>query len=197
MNPSPAPSTPPETAPSPPAVPVTLTAKAVEMVKRTREQEGMDTSWALRVAVMGGGCSGFQYALDFDREARAADHAFEVDGLRVFVDPVSARYLDGVVIDWKAPAPWLFVTGGVLGGFYVTLSTILVPRIGAAALMAFLVAGQDRRRHRRCAGGKARTEETGPAGPAGYGGAVAAPCPALRWFFRRLTDSAREANSTR
>ncbi|MBS3647060.1 DMT family transporter [Pseudaminobacter sp. 19-2017] len=50
--------------------------------------------------------------------------------------------LDGVALDWKAPAPWLFVAGGVLGGFYVTLSTILTPRIGAAALMAFLVAGQ-------------------------------------------------------
>ena len=42
----------------------------------------------------------------------------------------------------KAAAPWLFVAGGMLGGFYVTLSTILTPRIGAAALMAFLVTGQ-------------------------------------------------------
>jgi transporter family-2 protein len=49
---------------------------------------------------------------------------------------------NGVALDWKAPAPWLFVTGGLLGGFYVTLSTVLVPRMGAAALMAFLVAGQ-------------------------------------------------------
>lgn len=48
----------------------------------------------------------------------------------------------GISLDWKAPAPWLFVAGGLLGGFYVTLSTVLVPRIGAAALMAFLVAGQ-------------------------------------------------------
>lgn len=48
----------------------------------------------------------------------------------------------GISLDWKAPAPWLFVAGGVLGGFYVTLSTILIPRLGAAALMAFLVAGQ-------------------------------------------------------
>ena len=48
----------------------------------------------------------------------------------------------GASLDWKAPAPWLFVTGGLLGGAYVTISTILIPRIGAAALMAFLVAGQ-------------------------------------------------------
>jgi iron-sulfur cluster assembly accessory protein len=81
-------------------VPVTLTAKAVEMVKRTREQEGMDPTWGLRVAVMGGGCSGFQYALDFDQEARETDTVFELDGLKVYIDPVSGRYLDGVVIDY-------------------------------------------------------------------------------------------------
>jgi transporter family-2 protein len=50
--------------------------------------------------------------------------------------------VQGISLDWQAPAPWLFIAGGMLGGFYVTLSTILTPRIGAAALMAFLVAGQ-------------------------------------------------------
>jgi len=44
--------------------------------------------------------------------------------------------------NWRVPAPWLFVIGGLLGGAYVTISVILAPRIGAAALMAFLVAGQ-------------------------------------------------------
>jgi len=48
----------------------------------------------------------------------------------------------GISLDWKAPAPWLFVAGGVLGASYVTISTILIPRIGAAALMALIVAGQ-------------------------------------------------------
>ncbi len=48
----------------------------------------------------------------------------------------------GLVIDWKAPAPWLFVAGGALGAVYVTSSVLLTPRIGAAALMAFLVSGQ-------------------------------------------------------
>ncbi|WP_378951142.1 DMT family transporter [Mesorhizobium sp. ANAO-SY3R2] len=48
----------------------------------------------------------------------------------------------GLSIDWRAPAPWLFVTGGALGAVYVTSSVLLTPRIGAAALMAFLVAGQ-------------------------------------------------------
>jgi len=77
-----------------------ITSKAVEMVKKTREQEGMDETFGLRVAVMGGGCSGFQYALDFEQEARATDHVFEVEGLTVYLDPVSARYLEGVTIDY-------------------------------------------------------------------------------------------------
>lgn len=89
-----------ETGSATPGPIVVLTAKAVEMIKLTRSQEGMDESYGLRVAVMGGGCSGFQYALDFEQEARETDESFEVDGLRVFVDPVSARYLEDVVIDY-------------------------------------------------------------------------------------------------
>jgi transporter family-2 protein len=50
--------------------------------------------------------------------------------------------MPGAAIDWRAPAPWLFVTGGVLGAAYVTSTVLLTPRIGAAALMAFLVTGQ-------------------------------------------------------
>ncbi len=94
---TPATATPPPTAEAPAVV---ITTKAVQMVKKTREQEGMDESYGLRVAVMGGGCSGFQYALDFEQESRETDEVFEVDGLRVFVDPVSARYLEGVVVDY-------------------------------------------------------------------------------------------------
>jgi iron-sulfur cluster assembly accessory protein len=80
--------------------PVTITSKAIEMVKLTREQEGIDPAFGLRVAVMGGGCSGFQYALDFEQEPRATDTVFDAEGLLVYVDPVSARYLEGVTIDY-------------------------------------------------------------------------------------------------
>lgn len=48
----------------------------------------------------------------------------------------------GISLGWREPAPWLFVAGGVMGAFYVTSATILAPKIGAAALMAFLVTGQ-------------------------------------------------------
>ncbi len=48
----------------------------------------------------------------------------------------------GVSLNWRAPALWLFAAGGCLGGFYVTSAVFLVPRIGAAATMAFAVSGQ-------------------------------------------------------
>ena len=80
--------------------PISLTPKAVQMVKLSRQEEGIEDSYGLRVGVVGGGCSGFQYALDFEEAARETDHVFETEGLRVYVDPVSARYLQGTTIDY-------------------------------------------------------------------------------------------------
>lgn len=50
--------------------------------------------------------------------------------------------MQGTAIDFRAPALWLFVVGGCLGGFYVTCVVVLVPKLGAATLIAFVVAGQ-------------------------------------------------------
>jgi iron-sulfur cluster assembly accessory protein len=50
--------------------------------------------------VRGGGCSGFEYALDFDEAPRDGDHVVEYDGLKVMVDGISARYLAGTTIDY-------------------------------------------------------------------------------------------------
>jgi iron-sulfur cluster assembly accessory protein len=83
-----------------PETPVLLTPKAVEMVKITREQEGIEATHGLRIAVRGGGCSGFEYALDFENEARDNDWIYEQSGLTVYVDAVSARYLEGTTIDY-------------------------------------------------------------------------------------------------
>ena len=66
----------------------------------TRGQEGMDDTHGLRVAVRGGGCSGFEYALDFESEARANDWVYEQHGITVYVDAVSARYLEGTTVDY-------------------------------------------------------------------------------------------------
>ena len=89
--------------PAPHQAPETLhlTAKAVRMIKLTREDEGLTPDHGLRVAVRGGGCSGFEYALDFETNQRDADEVFEYDGLQVYVDPISARYLKGTTIDYQ------------------------------------------------------------------------------------------------
>jgi iron-sulfur cluster insertion protein len=86
---------------SEPEPPLRLTEKAVKMIKITREQEGIDPVFGLRVAVRGGGCSGFEYALDFDNEQRDSDFVLEYEGLRVYVDAVSSRYLAGTTIDYN------------------------------------------------------------------------------------------------
>lgn len=80
--------------------PISITPKAVQMIKISREQEGIDESHGLRVAVRGGGCSGFEYALDFEKEQRPTDFVLEFDGLNVFIDAISARYLSGTEIDY-------------------------------------------------------------------------------------------------
>ena len=84
-----------------PEGPVVLTDKALRMVKLTREQEGMEDTIGLRIAVRGGGCSGFEYAIDFDGEARENDMVLEYDGLTLYVDPISSRYLEGTMIDYS------------------------------------------------------------------------------------------------
>ena len=71
--------------------PVIMTQKAVEMVSTTRSQEGIDEGSGLRVAVRGGGCSGFEYALDFENEVRDTDLVYDQHGLRLIVDPVTVN----------------------------------------------------------------------------------------------------------
>jgi iron-sulfur cluster assembly accessory protein len=54
----------------------------------------------LRVAIEGGGCSGFQYGLGFDHGAQEGDLEFEQEGVKVVVDPFSAPYLKGATVDY-------------------------------------------------------------------------------------------------
>ena len=79
---------------------LTLTPKAVEMVRQVRAREGLPDTHALRVAVVGGGCSGFSYQLDFDGEGRPDDEILQYEGVQVRVDPTSAQYLRGLQIDY-------------------------------------------------------------------------------------------------
>src|SRR5262249_16200426 len=79
---------------------VSLTPPAVEMVKRIRAKEGLSDAHALRVAVVGGGCSGFSYQLDFDDQTQEGAEIVEYDGVQVGVDPTSAQSVRGIQIDY-------------------------------------------------------------------------------------------------
>jgi len=76
-----------------------MTDKAVTKVKELLAEEAKQ-GYGLRVAVHGGGCSGFQYGLTFENVQRDNDHVLDMNGLKVFVDPMSEMYLEGVSIDY-------------------------------------------------------------------------------------------------
>jgi len=80
-------------------VELSLTESAAEMAKAARQREGRPEA-ALRVAVVGGGCSGFQYNLGFDETTRPDDVVLEQHGMRVLIDPTSLQYLRGTIIDY-------------------------------------------------------------------------------------------------
>ena len=80
-------------------MPIQLTPSAVEAVGKALKEEG-EAGDFLRISVVGGGCSGYQYGLDFDKEERMGDLALEFSGVKVVVDPVSAGYLRGTVVDY-------------------------------------------------------------------------------------------------
>ena len=77
---------------------MTVTEAAAVKIRQLMAEE-QDVS-VLRVAIQGGGCSGFQYGLGFDRGPVEGDHEFEMHGVQVVVDPFSAPYLEGAEIDY-------------------------------------------------------------------------------------------------
>lgn len=80
---------------------VQITAVAAKEVKKVIAEQKMPESVALRIGVTGGGCSGFEYKLEFDESVNAeTDLVTEVHGVRVAVDKKSALYLDGTEIDY-------------------------------------------------------------------------------------------------
>jgi iron-sulfur cluster assembly protein len=79
---------------------ITVTATAVDEVRRYIEENGAAETAGLRIGVLPGGCSGFQYGLNIEDEAAEDDLILESNGLRLFVDPFSMQYLDGVEIDY-------------------------------------------------------------------------------------------------
>ena len=91
--------TPQEAAPIVDGPALSLSDVAVEKVKETMRKEGM-AEGGLRVSVVGGGCSGFQYSLGLDSAAREDDIVVEQDGVKLFVDPTSHQYVHGTMLDY-------------------------------------------------------------------------------------------------
>ena len=90
---------------------VALTPTAAEKIRELMAEDPEGESSVLRVAIQGGGCSGFQYGLGFDTGPAEGDETLELHGVTVVVDPFSAPYLQGATID--------FLTGLTESGFKI------------------------------------------------------------------------------
>ncbi len=78
---------------------LTLTEKASLKVKEVLGEQS-EAYTGVRIAVVGGGCSGYQYAMNLEKEEREGDHVIQVDGLKLYVDDGSLPFLKGTEIDY-------------------------------------------------------------------------------------------------
>ena len=100
-------------APVAPAMTLIVTEPAAAEIKKfMASEEGLPETAGLRVRVVPGGCSGFQYSLNIEEESRQGDFILNEHGVRLFVDMFSAQYLNGVQID--------YVSGVMGSGFTFT-----------------------------------------------------------------------------
>ncbi len=81
------------------SAPLNLTANAIAKVKEIMSQQNPVPA-GLRVGVVGGGCSGFSYSMNFENSAGMMDKVYEFDGLKVFIDATSVVYLNGAIVDY-------------------------------------------------------------------------------------------------
>src|SRR5438445_9585279 len=102
MSANPATTTPTATAPpAAPAVNLGVTEPAASEIKKfMASEEGLPETAGLRVRVVPGGCSGFQYSLNIEEDSRQGDFVLAEKGVRLFVDMFSAQYLNGIEIDY-------------------------------------------------------------------------------------------------
>jgi iron-sulfur cluster assembly protein len=79
---------------------IKLTDKAVEQVKELIKNEDKGDGFGVRLGVIGGGCSGLSYKIDFDIQ-KDKDNILDFDGVKVFIDLKSSIYLKGITLDYK------------------------------------------------------------------------------------------------
>ena len=81
---------------------VTISEKALEHIRTTMQKEGIAPGeGGLRLGVQGGGCSGLSYNIRFDSQPRERDRVFKFGDVRVFIDPKSFVYLNGMTLEWE------------------------------------------------------------------------------------------------
>jgi len=87
---------------APPARGIQVTPRALERIRAAMAKENISPEQGgLRLGVQGGGCSGLSYNIRFDTQPRERDRVYEYDGVRVFVDPKSFIYLNGMTLDYN------------------------------------------------------------------------------------------------
>jgi iron-sulfur cluster assembly protein len=86
---------------------VKLSETAISELRRLLVQENKE-GWGLRVGVVGGGCSGLSYTLAFDEKPGKNDTVYEIEGVKVFIDPKSYLFLNGMTLDYSTE----LLTGG-------------------------------------------------------------------------------------
>src|SRR5260370_22571269 len=78
---------------------VKLTPTAIEMVRKMHSKEGLGAGHGMRIGVVGGGCSGFQYSLNFDTQ-KEGDRVTDFGGVTVLIDEISLPYIAGTTLDY-------------------------------------------------------------------------------------------------
>ena len=86
-----------------PTVEMNVTDPAIEEIKKfLSSEDDLPETAGLRVRVVPGGCSGFQYSLNIEEESRNGDFVMEQGGIRLFVDMFSGQYLNGITVDYTS-----------------------------------------------------------------------------------------------
>lgn len=89
-------------APNSPQKGIQLTDRALKRIRVAMAKENISPEQGgLRLGVQGGGCSGLSYNIRFDTQPRERDRVYDHDGVRVFVDPKSFIYLNGMILDYE------------------------------------------------------------------------------------------------
>lgn len=81
-------------------MPINVTETAQKQVKQVLESQHKH-GWGVRVGVKGGGCSGLSYTMDIDEGPQEKDKVFDCDGFKVYCDPKSYLFLNGLTLDYS------------------------------------------------------------------------------------------------